>query len=122
MVSMQRQILCAACARESSVGPFTRVRMSVSVSFARIVTMDIRRGLTLLDETLLRWLEPRELPVAVLLTKADKLSRGAGLEQQRKLAALLGSAVKLTRFSALSGDGVGQAQAWLEEWLSPPYP
>jgi GTP-binding protein len=82
-----------------------------------VVTMDIRRGLTLLDETLLRWLEPRELPVAVLLTKADKLSRGAGLEQQRKLAALLGPAVKLTRFSALSGDGVSEAQSWLEEWL-----
>jgi GTP-binding protein len=84
-----------------------------------VVTMDIRRGLTLLDETLLRWLEPRELSVAVLLTKADKLSRGAGLEQERKLAALLGPAVKLTRFSALSGDGVGQAQAWLDEWLGP---
>jgi GTP-binding protein EngB required for normal cell division len=53
----------------------------------------------------------------VLLTKADKLSRGAGLEQQRKLAALLGPAVKLTRFSALSGDGVSEAQSWLEEWL-----
>jgi len=84
-----------------------------------VVTMDIRRGLTLLDETLLRWLEPRELPVAVLLTKADKLSRGAGLEQQRKLAALLGPAVRLTRFSALSRDGVGDAQSWLEEWLGP---
>ncbi len=84
-----------------------------------VVTMDIRRGLTLLDETLLRWLEPRELPVAVLLTKADKLSRGAGLEQQRKVAALLGPAVKLTRFSALSGDGVGEAQSWLEDWLGP---
>jgi GTP-binding protein len=102
----------------------TRWRRSLEVYLAEreslvglVVTMDIRRGLTLLDETLLRWLEPRELPVAVLLTKADKLSRGAGLEQQRKLAALLGPAVKLTRFSALSGDGVSEAQSWLEEWL-----
>ena len=29
-----------------------------------VVTMDIRRGMTPLDDTLLRWLEPRDLPVA----------------------------------------------------------
>ena len=68
---------------------------------------------------MLRWLEPRELPVAVLLTKADKLSRGAGIEQELRVAAQLGAGVKLTRFSALTGDGVAEAQAWLEEWLDP---
>jgi len=84
-----------------------------------VVTMDIRRGMTPLDDTLLRWLEPRQLmPVAVLLTKADKLSRAAGLAQERALQKTLGSAVKLTRFSALTGDGVPEAQAWIEAWLS----
>jgi GTP-binding protein len=83
-----------------------------------IVTMDIRRGMTPLDETLLRWLEPRELPVAVLLTKADKLSRGAGLTQERALEKTVGAAVKVTRFSALTGEGVREAQAWIEAWLS----
>ena len=85
-----------------------------------IVTMDIRRGMTPLDEQLLRWLEPRELPVAILLTKADKLSRGAGLAQERALAAMLGPGVKLARFSALTGDGVGEAKAWVEARLSDP--
>ncbi|HEX7237506.1 MAG TPA: ribosome biogenesis GTP-binding protein YihA/YsxC [Gammaproteobacteria bacterium] len=83
-----------------------------------IVTMDIRRGMTRLDELLLRWLEPRELPVAVLLTKADKLSRAAGIAQERALGAALGGGVRLTRFSALTGDGVKEAQAWIEAWLS----
>ena len=83
-----------------------------------VVTMDIRRGMTPLDETLLRWLEPRELPVAVLLTKADKLSRAAGLAQERALQKTVGAAVKLTRFSALTGDGVREAQGWIEAWLS----
>ena len=83
-----------------------------------VVTMDIRRGMTPLDDTLLRWLEPRDLPVAVLLTKADKLSRSAGLAQERALQKTVGAAVKLTRFSALTGDGVPQAQAWIEAWLS----
>ena len=83
-----------------------------------VVTMDIRRGMTPLDETLLRWLEPRELPVAVLLTKADKLSRAAGIAQERALGAALGAGVRVARFSALTGDGVRDAQAWIEAWLS----
>lgn len=83
-----------------------------------VVTMDIRRGMTPLDETLLRWLEPRELPVAVLLTKADKLSRGAGIAQERALGAVLGAGVRVARFSALTGDGAREAQAWIEAWLS----
>jgi GTP-binding protein len=84
-----------------------------------VVTMDIRRGMTRLDEQLLRWLEShRELPVAVLLTKADKLSRSEGMAQQRALAAALGPAAMVTRFSAIGGDGVEDAKAWIETWLS----
>jgi GTP-binding protein len=82
-----------------------------------VVTMDIRRGMTGLDEQLLRWLEPRELPVGVLLTKADKVGRSAGIEQERRLAAELGPAVRLARFSAPAGDGVAAAQEWLHAWL-----
>jgi GTP-binding protein len=84
-----------------------------------IVTMDIRRGMTRLDEQLLRWLEShRELPLAILLTKADKLSRGEGIARQRALEAALGPGVKLARFSAVSRDGVEDAKAWVEAWLS----
>lgn len=99
-----------------SLETYLRERTSLA---GLVVTMDIRRGVTAIDETLLRWLEPRELPVAVLLTKADKLSRGAALEQEHRVAAQLGPGVKLTRFSALTRDGVAEAQAWLEEWLGP---
>ena len=81
------------------------------------VTVDIRRGLTSLDEALLRWLEPRQLPVVLLLTKADKLSRGAGLACQHAVGKAVDANVRLTRFSAISRDGVDQARAWLEEWL-----
>ena len=82
-----------------------------------VVTMDIRRGMTRLDEQLLRWLEPRELPVGVLLTKADKVGRSAGLEQERRLAAELGPAVRVLRFSAPAGEGVAEAGDWLRAWL-----
>ena len=80
-----------------------------------VVTMDIRRGMTRLDEQLLRWLEPRELPVAVLLTKADKLSRGAGIAQERAARRASSGRPSSSRGSRRStGDGVAEAQAWLE--------
>jgi GTP-binding protein len=82
-----------------------------------VLTMDIRRGVTPLDEQLLRWLEPRGRPIAILLTKADKLSRGAGIEQERKLTAQLGPPIRIARFSALTGQGVREAQAWIDAWL-----
>jgi GTP-binding protein len=85
-----------------------------------IVTMDIRRGVTRLDEQLLRWLEPRNLPVAVLLTKADKLSRSAGLAQERRVAAELGPAATVMRFSAPAGHGVAEALEWLGSRLQLP--
>jgi len=84
-----------------------------------VMTVDIRRGITELDDTLLRWLQPRGLPVVILLTKADKLSRGAGLQQQRLAAAHVGPEVKLTRCSAIGRDGVEEARGWLEAWLGP---
>ena len=84
-----------------------------------VITLDIRRGLTALDVLLLDWLEPRALPVVLLLTKADKLSRGAGLARQHEIAARLGSKARVTRFSALTRDGVEEAREWLNEWLEP---
>lgn len=81
-----------------------------------MLTADIRRGLTPLDEQLLAWLTPFARPVAVLLTKADKLSRGAGLAQQRRVESALPGA-RVARFSALDRTGVEQARAWLLEWL-----
>jgi GTP-binding protein len=85
-----------------------------------VITMDIRRGLTHLDEQLLRWLEPRALPVAVLLTKADKVSRGAGASQRREVAKALAPSARLTCFSAITREGTAEARAWLEDWLGPP--
>ena len=102
---------------EKSLEAYLSRRVSLS---GLVVTMDIRRGLTRLDEQLLRWLESRrELPVAVLLTKADKLSRAAGLKQERALGAALGPGVTtLMRFSAVTGEGVDAAKAWIEGRLS----
>jgi len=56
--------------------------------------------------------------VIVLLTKADKLSRGAGLAQQQAVGKQLGADARLTRFSAIDRAGVEQARGWLEGWLN----
>jgi GTP-binding protein len=78
-----------------------------------VVTVDIRRGLGELDQAMLDWIAPRGLPVAVLLTKADKLGRGAGLAAQHAAARLLGERARVLRFSALDGSGVTEGRDWL---------
>jgi GTP-binding protein len=85
---------------------------------ALLLTVDIRRGLTAMDRTLLGWIAPRELPVGLLLTKADKLSRGAGLAQERGVVRELPRTVRVARFSAVDRAGVTDARAWLDEWLA----
>jgi len=84
-----------------------------------MITVDIRRGLTPMDETMLNWVEPLGVPVALLLTKADKLSRGAGLAQQQAVARQVASNVRQVRFSAIGREGVAEAKVWLEAWLRP---
>jgi GTP-binding protein len=84
---------------------------------ALLLTVDIRRGLTAMDRTLLGWIAPRELPVGLLLTKADKLRRGAGVAQERTVVRELDRAVLVARFSAMDHAGVADARSWLGEWL-----
>ncbi len=91
--------------------------------------MDIRHPLTPLDRQLLDWCRQRRLPVHILLTKADKLKRGAALSTlqivQRQLAAGYPQ-VSLQLFSAIEGTGLDEAHARLDEWLdytaTPPAP
>jgi GTP-binding protein len=82
-----------------------------------VLTVDIRRGLTALDEQLLAWLGPRELPLVLLLTKADKLSRRAGLEQQRQVVRRVGPEARVLLFSALSREGGTEARECVDSWL-----
>jgi GTP-binding protein len=82
-----------------------------------IVTIDIRRGITDLDDALLRWLEPLGLSVGLLLTKADKLAHGAGVAREREIARRVGPGVELTRFSALNRTGVDVGRGWIDGWM-----
>jgi GTP-binding protein len=84
---------------------------------AVIITMDIRRGVTDLDDALLRWLEPLGLRVGLLLTKADKLGHGAAIAREREIASVVAQGVNLTRFSALKHTGVDIARSWIDGWM-----
>jgi GTP-binding protein len=82
-----------------------------------IVTIDIRRGITDLDDALLHWLEPLGLRVGLLLTKSDKLAHGAGVAREREIAERVPRGVELTRFSALNRTGVDVGRGWIEGWM-----
>ena len=90
--------------------------------------MDIRHPLTELDRRMLDFCADRALPTHALLTKADKLSRGAAAAAlQATQKALRQSYPQATAqlFSAQTGQGVAEVHQRLDEWLGfaqPPAP
>jgi GTP-binding protein len=84
-----------------------------------IVVMDVRHPLTTHDEGMLELALGRSIPVHILLTKADKLGRGAGGKAlagvRRDVAQLTGVTAQL--FSAHSGEGLAAARGALERLL-----
>lgn len=84
-----------------------------------ILVMDIRHPLTAYDQTLLNWSYRRQLPVHILLNKADKLTRGAAanvLLSVRNAVADSGF-ITVQTFSSLNKQGRESCWAVLESWL-----
>lgn len=87
-----------------------------------VVVMDIRHPLKDYDRNMLAYARRRALPAHALLTKADKLSRGAAANAvqatRRELAALFGDdAIGVQAFSGESKQGVDEARAVIARWL-----
>jgi GTP-binding protein len=87
-----------------------------------ILLMDVRHPLKEVDQQLLNWCWHVQMPVHVLLTKADKLKRG----QAQKAVLTLRKALEIQAppgttsvqlFSALKGTGVEEVQAVLDRWF-----
>lgn len=86
-----------------------------------VLLMDIRHPLRDFDATMIQWAAGCGMPVRVLLTKADKLKRGAAantLLAVRKQLAGYGELVQVQLFSALKGDGLDELRAQLDVWLA----
>ena len=116
---------------------FARVPLEVRAQWTRLVEnylgkrrslagivllMDVRHPLKDQDRDLIGWAAALGIPLHVLLTKSDKLSRGPGkstlLAVRRELASVPSTTVQL--FSALSGEGIDEARAVLDRWYAAP--
>ena len=82
-----------------------------------VLTVDIRRGLTDFDYQMLDWVEPTGCPTLVLLTKADKLSRGKAIDQRRAVRQQLAQDVPVVPFSSPKRQGVDDARQRIRAWL-----
>jgi GTP-binding protein len=82
-----------------------------------MLVMDIRHPLTDFDRQMLGFAAELSLPVHVLLSKADKLSRGAAASTQQQVQRDLRGWGTAQLFSAHSGQGLEDAQKQLADWL-----
>ncbi|GAB5412540.1 MAG: ribosome biogenesis GTP-binding protein YihA/YsxC [Congregibacter sp.] len=86
-----------------------------------ILLMDSRHPLQTYDQQMIGWATKADMPTHILLTKADKLSRGAGkqtLMQVTGKLAHLGDLVSCQLFSSLKHDGHKELTAVLDRWLT----
>jgi len=79
-----------------------------------VLIMDARHPLTPLDEQLIAWLG--DVPLLVLLSKADKLSRNAQGATLRSVQQRL-RRHRVTLFSSVTRQGVEEGRDLLEQWL-----
>ncbi|MFB6434528.1 MAG: ribosome biogenesis GTP-binding protein YihA/YsxC [Candidatus Malihini olakiniferum] len=86
-----------------------------------VVLMDIRHPLKDLDQRMIEWAVAVELPVLILLTKADKLASGAQkaqLNTVREAALAFDGDIQAEAFSALKRQGLDKLCTKLDLWFS----
>ncbi len=85
-----------------------------------ILLMDIRHPLKDYDVNMLEWASHCELPVHILLTKADKLKRSPALnalqEVRKYLREYYNDNISIQLFSSLKRQGLDEAYSVLDEW------
>lgn len=88
-----------------------------------VLVMDIRHPMKEFDQMMVDWCLSAEMPLHVLLTKADKLKKGPAqstmLKLRKELTAVLGDLVTVQTFSALKKQNVDQLRQRLDLWLLP---
>ena len=81
-----------------------------------VIVMDSRHPLTDLDQRMLGWFSPRQLPVRVLLTKSDKLTKNEAAATLSKIRSSLATEypqASVQLFSSLKRQGVDDAEDWI---------
>jgi len=85
-----------------------------------VLIMDVRHPLKEFDCQLLAWATTSGMPVHILLTKADKLTRNKAIGVLQSVRHRLEQdypVATIQLFSATKGTGVDEAQALLGKWL-----
>lgn len=83
-----------------------------------VILVDIRRGMTDLDWGLIELVHDR-LPIHVLLTKSDKLKKGAKIKALQQVQKQLQEQdITISCFSALNGEGLVDIQLKCNEYLT----
>ncbi|SMF17852.1 cell division checkpoint GTPase YihA [Alteromonadaceae bacterium Bs31] len=105
---------------QAHLSEYLRERQSLS---GLVLLMDIRHPMQEFDSMMINWAVEAEMRVHILLTKADKLKRGATkntlLQVQKTMKeANVADLVSAQTFSSLKGDGVKELQAVLSGWLA----
>lgn len=81
-----------------------------------VLVMDIRHPMRPFDTQMLDWCDAAGVPCHILLTKADKLSRGAGKSVQLGVQKGLGAGMSAQLFSASARLGRDELIAVLNGW------
>ena len=102
---------------QKNLSHYLQVRKSLR---GLVLVMDSRHPLKPLDQMMIEWTIEQALPVHILLTKADKISRGQAkstiltVAKQYELSADL---ISVQAFSALKKQGVEQLIEVLNQWF-----
>lgn len=86
-----------------------------------VLVMDIRHPLKEFDQHMLAWGAESEIPIHILLNKADKLTLNhikKTVMEVTKNIAQFGPNLSMQAFSAESGDGLDDLKNILDHWLS----
>ena len=84
-----------------------------------LIVMDIRRDWSEDEKNLLKWLAPRQLPAAVVLTKADKLARTVAQARVREIHQQSG-VEHVMMCSWLKKEGYSELEDFVYlEWIKP---
>ncbi|UDQ78181.1 ribosome biogenesis GTP-binding protein YihA/YsxC [Pectobacterium brasiliense] len=103
---------------QRALGEYLQKRSSLK---GLVVLMDIRHPLKDLDQQMIQWAVDVQLPVLVLLTKADKLASGARktqLNMVREAVLPFMGDIQVEAFSSLKKLGVDKLRQKLDNWFS----
>jgi len=82
-----------------------------------VLLMDIRHPLKDSDQIMINWLRSINLPIHILLTKSDKLSKNNRIKALSDTIKELGQEISCQAFSSIQKTGLDSLERSIKEWL-----